>query len=70
MCNKNIYKASFTNEVNPNRNKASNYNIEIGTSNDDTIKYVKEKIKEYTETYDSEEKQKLIFTNNPLYELK
>lgn len=70
LCNKNIYKASFTNEVNPNRNRASDYDIEIGTSNDDAIKFVKEKIKECTETYGSGEKQKFIFTNNPLYELK
>ncbi len=70
LCNKNIYKASFTTEVNPNRNRASDYDIEIGTSNDDAIKFVKEKIKEYTETYGIGEKQKFIFTNNPLYGLK
>lgn len=70
LCNKNIYKASFTTEVNPNRNRVSDYDIEIGTSNDDAIKFVKEKIKEYTETYGSGEKQKFIFTNNPLYGLK
>ena len=70
LCNKNIYKASFTNETNPNRNRASDYDIEIGTSNDDTIKFVEEKVKEYTETYGIGENQKFVFTNNPLYELK
>lgn len=65
MCKNDIYKASFKNEINANNIKASEYEVEIGTKNDEVMKFIEKEIKKY----ETEEKQKFVYTNNPLYEL-
>lgn len=69
LCNKNIYKASFVREANPNRNKVSDYDIEIGTELEDVKRFVKKEIEEHCKKYGKCEKQYYVFTNNPLHEL-
>ena len=69
MCKNDIYKASFKNEINANNIKASEYEVEIGTKNDEVMKLIEKEIKRYDGKYETEEKQKFVYTNNPLYEL-
>lgn len=69
LCNKNIYKASFVRESNPNRNKVSDYDIKIGTELEDVKRFVKKEVEEHYKIYGKCEKQYFVFTNNPLYEL-
>ena len=69
MCKNDIYKASFKNEINANNIKASEYEIEIGIKNDEVIKFIEKEIKKYDGKYETEEEQKFVYTNNPLYEL-
>lgn len=70
LCNKNIYKASLVREANPNRIKASNYDIELGYDIEKVKEFVQEEVKKHNDTYGKCEKQNFVFTNNPIYQLK
>lgn len=68
LCNKNIYKASFIDEVNPNNNKVSNYNIEIGTDIEEAKEFIKKEIENY-KICETGKKQEFVITNNPIHEM-
>lgn len=70
LCKKNIYKASFTEEANPNRNKASDYDIEIGENIEDVKKFLEKETEDFYRLYGNGEEQRFVFTNNPWHETK
>jgi len=69
LCKDNIYRACFTKEWNPNNNLVSDYTIVLGTK-DDTIKFLENELDIFTKKFGIQEKQKYVFTINPMYHLK
>ena len=70
LCRDNVYRGCFTNEINPNNNKVSEYTIEIGEENSEVIEFVEKEILKFVNKYGKTEKQEYIFTINPIYHLR
>lgn len=68
LCRDGIYRACFTSETNPNRNKSSEYTIEIGKENKDVESFIKQEINKIDEKYGESKKRVFVFTTNPIYE--
>ncbi len=69
LCKGNKYKACFTNEVNPNNNKASEYTIEIGEDKTQVEKFVRKEVEKFYKENGKSQKQKYVFTINSIYRL-
>ena len=69
LCQDNIYRACFTNEINPNNNKVQEYKIELGTK-EETIKFLQKELEKFKLENGTQEKQEYIFTIDPIYHLK
>lgn len=67
LCRGNKYKACLNNEYepNPNNNKASDYTIEIGDTEDAVEQFVREQIEAFSNLHGLPEKRKYAFTINP-----
>lgn len=70
LCRNNKYKACFTNEVNPNNNRASEYVIELGEDEKEVEKFVREEVEKFYIKYGKNEKQEYVFTINRIYRLR
>lgn len=68
LCKGNVYKACFTNEWNPNNNKASDYVIELGTRKD-AQEFINNELAKFTLKYGKQDSKSHIFTINPIYYL-
>lgn len=55
-------------EVNPNNNKVSDYNIEIGINIEDAKKLIKKETENY-KICETGKKQEFVITNNPIHEI-
>lgn len=66
----NKYRACFTKETNPNNNKASEYTIEIGESIEEVEDFVRKEVEKFDKENGRKEKQKYVFTINPIYRLR
>lgn len=62
----NVYKACYTDEVNPNCNKAKDYTIELGSSHTDVIHFIEKEMKRFTNQYGRPQEAEYI-TYNPLW---
>ena len=69
LCKDNIYRACYTDEINPNNNKSTDYVIELGNK-ENTIKFIKDEIEKFTLKYGMQKRQEYIFTINPLHQIK
>lgn len=65
----NQYRALFTKEINPNNNKANEYTIELGKEEIKVINFVKNEVEKFTKQNGKKEKQKYVYTINPIYRL-
>jgi len=69
LCKGNIYKACFTDEINPNRNKAKDYVIELGTE-ESAIKFLNKELEKFTNEYGMKNEKRHVFTINPIFHLR
>ena len=70
LCRNNKYKACFTNEINPNNLKASEYTIELGENEEVVEKFVRQEVEKFYIENGKNQKQKYVFTINPIYHLR
>lgn len=66
----NKYKACFTDEVNPNNNRVSEYLIELGEDEKEVEKFIREEVEKFYINNGKNENQKYVFTINPIYHLR
>lgn len=70
LCRNNEYKACFTDEVNPNNNRVSEYIIELGEDEKEVEEFVREEVEKFYINNGKNENQKYVFTINPIYHLR
>lgn len=64
------YRACFTEESNPNNNKASDYSIEIGKDAENVEQFIKKEVEEFYLKNGKCQKQEYVFTIDPVYHLR
>ena len=70
LCRDEKYRACFTNEYNPNNNKANNYTIEIGKEKEEIEQFVRKEVEEFYMKNGKSKRQEYVETIAPIYHLK
>lgn len=70
LCKNGEYKAFITNEANPNNNKVSQYNIELGKDSKKVEDFIKKEIEVFYQCNGKNSQQDYVFTINPIYHLR
>lgn len=66
----NVYKACYTNEINPNNNKVSDYVINIGKKCEEVEAFILEQVNQFFLENGMTDKQDYVFTIDPIYHLR
>lgn len=70
LCKDGKYRACFTEEYNPNNNKASDYSIEIGKDEESVEQFIKKEVEEFYLKNGKCQKQDYVLTIDPVYHLR